>query len=62
MDCSLPGSSIHGSFQARVLEWGAICIDECLGARNDAGKGELGPGLPVRVGKTGLGAEVLSSL
>ena len=24
MDCSLPGSSIHGSFQARVLEWGAI--------------------------------------
>ena len=24
MDCSLPGSSLHGSFQARVLEWGAI--------------------------------------
>ena len=24
MDCSLPGSSIHGSFQARALEWGAI--------------------------------------
>ena len=24
MDCSLPGSSIHGIFQARVLEWGAI--------------------------------------
>ena len=23
-DCSLPGSSIHGIFQARVLEWGAI--------------------------------------
>ena len=22
MDCSLPGSSIHGIFQARVLEWG----------------------------------------
>ena len=22
MDCSLPGSSVHGSFQARVLEWG----------------------------------------
>jgi len=21
MDCSLPGSSVHGSFQARVLEW-----------------------------------------
>ena len=24
MDCSLPGSAIHGIFQARVLEWGAI--------------------------------------
>ena len=24
MDCSLPGFSIHGIFQARVLEWGAI--------------------------------------
>ena len=24
MDYSLPGSSIHGIFQARVLEWGAI--------------------------------------
>ena len=24
MDCSLPGSSIHGIFQARVLEWGAF--------------------------------------
>ena len=23
MDCSPPGSSVHGSFQARVLEWGA---------------------------------------
>ena len=24
MDCSLPGSSVHGIFQARVLEWGAF--------------------------------------
>ena len=24
MDCSAPGSSAHGIFQARVLEWGAI--------------------------------------
>ena len=24
MDCSLPGSSVHGIFQARMLEWGAI--------------------------------------
>ena len=26
MDCSLPGSSIHGIFQTRVLEWGAIAF------------------------------------
>ena len=26
MECSLPGSSIHGIFQARVLEWGAIAF------------------------------------
>ena len=28
MDCSLPGSSIRGIFQARVLEWGAIAFSE----------------------------------
>ena len=26
MDCSLPGSSVHGIFQARVLEWGAVAF------------------------------------
>ena len=26
MDCSLPGSSVHGIFQAKVLEWGAIAF------------------------------------
>ena len=26
MDCSLPGSSVHGIFQARGLEWGAIAF------------------------------------
>ena len=26
MDCSPPGSSIHGIFEARVLEWGAIAL------------------------------------
>ena len=33
MDCSPPGSSVHGTFQARVLEWGAIAfstIDEWI--------------------------------
>ena len=28
IDCSPPGSSIHGIFQARVLEWGAIAFSE----------------------------------
>ena len=28
MDCSLPGSSVHGIFQARVLEWVAVAFSE----------------------------------
>ena len=41
MDCSLPGSSVHGIFQARVLEWGAIAfsmtnLDSILKSRNIA--------------------------
>ena len=28
MDCSPPGSSVHGIFQARVLEWGAIAFSK----------------------------------
>ena len=28
MDCSLPGSSVHGIIQARVLEWGAIAFSQ----------------------------------
>ena len=31
MDCSLPGSSVHGIFQARVLEWGAIAFSTVKG-------------------------------
>ena len=30
MDCSPPGSSVHGIFQARVLEWGAIAFSVWL--------------------------------
>ena len=32
MDCSLPGSSVHGIFQARILEWGAIAFSIGLDA------------------------------
>ena len=28
MDCSLPGSSVHGIFQAGILEWGAIAFSD----------------------------------
>ena len=31
MDCSLPGSAVHGIFQARALEWAAIAFIEPLG-------------------------------
>ena len=34
MDCSLPGSSAHGIFQARVLEWGAIAFSLLLESDN----------------------------
>ena len=30
MDCSLPGSSVHGIFQAKVLEWGAIAFSAVI--------------------------------
>ena len=30
MDCSLPGSSVHVSFQARVLEWVAIALSDII--------------------------------
>ena len=32
MDCGPPGSSIHGIFQARVLEWGAIAFSKYYSA------------------------------
>ena len=38
MDCSLPGSSVHGICQARVLEWGAIAFSVCIYAAAAAAK------------------------
>ena len=29
MDCSIPGSSVHGIFQARILEWVAVSFSIC---------------------------------
>ena len=34
MDCGPPGSSVHGVFQARVLEWGAIAFSIIIGDWN----------------------------
>ena len=34
MDCSLPGSSVHRIFQARVLEWGATAFSYASNAQN----------------------------
>ena len=38
MDCSLPGSSVHGIFQARVLEWGAIALSDLIVLLSDKSK------------------------
>ena len=42
MDCSLPGSSIHGIFQARVLEWGAIAFSEEVAKELNIGHSMVG--------------------
>ena len=42
MDCSPPGSSIHGIFQARVLEWGAIALGPTLTFLKIVGEHSLG--------------------
>ena len=48
MDCSLPGSSVHGIFHARILKWGAIAfsiklsrVDKRLWAAGAKGTGEV---------------------
>ena len=48
MDCSLPGSSIHGIFQARVLEWGAIAFSVYAEyIRRNAGLDEAQAGIKI---------------
>ena len=37
IDCSPPGSSVHGIFQAKVLEWGAIALSEWYFRRQEMG-------------------------
>ena len=40
MDFSLPGSSIHGIFQARVLEWVASASSDWVHYKNEIGEGK----------------------
>ena len=49
MDCSLPGSSAHGIFQARVLEWGAIAFS-VRGEEASVKKKTKKPGVKVGIG------------
>ena len=48
MDCSPPGSSVHGTLQARVLEWGAIAFSglslSCRDQEGRRGSEEAVPG------------------
>ena len=46
MDCSPPGSSVHGIFQARVLEWGTIAFSTFYHRKT------IFPRLPYRQDKT----------
>ena len=41
MDCSPPGPSFHGIFQARVLEWGAIAFSVTNKGSSYKDKGDL---------------------
>ena len=59
MDCSLPGSSVHGIFQARVLEWGAIAYRSLLQL---PGHGTLIRCGPIRVFSLGWQSVCLLSL
>ena len=44
MDYSLPGSPVHGIFQARVLEWGAIAFSKLQAVVTKSGKAVTTPG------------------
>ena len=50
MDCSLPGSSIHGIFQARVLEWGAFAFSYIKYIMRNVGLEEAQAGIKISGG------------
>ena len=61
MDCSLPGSSIHGIFQARVLEWGATAFLPKEGVQFQASHFNLPrSGLQGELGQSQVGGRALA--
>ena len=58
MDCCLPGSSVHGIFQARVLEWGAIAFSTELDAASAAKSLQSCPTLCDPIDGSPLGSSV----
>ena len=59
MDCSLPGSSVHGIFQARVLEWGAIAFSVTFLPTSYADLGPTGEPLKASVAPGSFLREVI---
>ena len=53
MDCSPPDSSVHGIFQARVLEWGAIASGYMCFNLLPGGPRGCSPGIDTRLGSPG---------
>ena len=63
MDCSLPGSSFHGIFQAGVLEWVAVAFSYCIVQRMlKKGTWECRSSLPLILTSSGFRTLQLSSL
>ena len=48
VDCSLPGSSCHGIFQARVVEWGAIAFSDVVSKATKSLSMNFNPWFPKR--------------
>ena len=66
MDCSLPGSSVQGILQARVLEWGAIAFSDCKAVdTNCPGSGGFsgeGLGYPLQYSWASLVSQMVKNL
>ena len=62
MDCSLPGSSVHGIFQARVLEWVAISFSRGIFSTRGGGDGDKRGNQQRELGLDGQGFWLIAGL